>query len=218
MALAINLLHEQQKLERQKQLDPLKLGIYLIVGIVTFFVAYYAYEWFSSQSKFNRRDDLKAQWAKKEKELAGINQAETDARNVNALATLLSYRIDNRFYWGPFLETLSRIVPPEVQIFSFTGGHARRAETVSVTLDGIAAGPEPRAAAEKFRNLLIAGIGAKYQGLTVTFRSLDEAGGTVKLEDKDLPTARFSLRLEFKKPFPPVPPTPTPVPVTRPKR
>lgn len=215
MALTINLLHEQQKLERQKQLDPLKLGIYFIVSIIAFFVAYYAYEYFGSQSKFGRRDDLKAQWSKKEKELSGIAQAESEAKATTALSTLLTYRIDNRFYWGPFLETLAKNVPTEVQIISLNGTNVRKSEIVSVVLDGIAAGPEPRAAAEKFRNSLIAGIGTNYKGVTVTFRTLDEAGGTARVDDKDLPTARFSLRLEFRKPFSPVPPPPTPAPTPK---
>lgn len=218
MALTINLLHEQQKLERQKQLDPLKLGIYLIGGIVAFFVVYYAWEWFSAQSTFSRRDDLKAQWSKKEKELTGVNQVEAEMKATNSVSTLLSYRIDNRFYWAPFLETLYRSVPPEVQIVSLLGTNTRKETTVSVNIDGMAAGAEPRAAAEKFRTVLLAGIGEKYKGAKVTFRTLEEAGSTVKLDEKDLPTARFSLKLEFAKPYDPVPPQPTPTPTKKPGR
>ncbi|MBS0656912.1 MAG: hypothetical protein JSR82_01535 [Verrucomicrobia bacterium] len=215
MALTINLLHEQQKLERQKQLDPLKLGTYLIASIVAFFVVYYVYEYISSQSAFGQRDDLRAQWSKKEKEISGIAQAETEARTTIAQSTLLSYRIENRFYWGPFLECLTRNVPPEVQIVSLSGVNIRKSNSISVTLDGLAAGAEPRAAAEKFRNTLIAGIGKCFERVSVNFRTLDESGGTAKVDDKDLPTARFSLRIEFVKPHPPEPPAPTPTPTPR---
>lgn len=215
MALTINLLHEQQKLERQKQLDPLKLGTYLIISIVAFFVAYYAFEYLTSQSTFGKRDDLRAQWAKKEKELSGIAQAEAEAKSAIALSTLLTYRIDNRFYWGPFLEALARQVPPEVQIVGLSGTNVRRSDTIVVTLDGLAAGPEPRAAAEKFRNTLIAGIGKSYERVSVTFRSLEESGGTAKVEENVYPTARFSLRVEFKKPLPTSPPAATPAPTRR---
>ncbi len=217
MALSLNLLHEQQKRERQRQLDPLKLGIYLICGIVACFVAYYLFSWFSAQSVLSKRDDLRAQWQKRDKELAAVSKAEVEMKATAGMSSALGYRIENRFYWGPVLELLYKAVPAEVQIMSFTGGNIRTADFVTIALEGVAAGAEPRAAAEKFRAALIAAFGTTFKDVAVTFRTLEESGAIVKVKDKDLPTARFTVEVRLRKPVPPTP-VPTPVPVVRPAK
>jgi Tfp pilus assembly protein PilN len=218
VALSINLLHEKHKLERQRQRDPLKLGVYVLAGIVACFLAYYLIAWAGSQGKFNRRDDLRAQWEKKQREAAQVTQAEVDMKLTAAASTALSNRIEKRFFWGPVLDLLYRTVPPEVQVSAFNGSNPRRGDFATVQLDGTAVGTEPRAAAEKFRNALIAALGAKYRDVTVSFRQLEEQPGvTLKLEGQELPTARFTLDLKLRKPSAPAAPTPTPPPRPKPK-
>ena len=218
MALSINLLHEKHKLERQRQRDPLKLGVYVLGGIVACFLLYFLYAWAGSQGKYNRRDDLLAQWEKKQREAAQVTQAEADLKLTAAASTALSNRIEKRFFWGPVLDLLYRTVPPEVQVSGFNGSNPRRGDFATVQLDGMAVGTEPRAAAEKFRNALIAALGAKYRDVTVSFRQLEEQPGvTLKLEGQDLPTARFTLDLKVRKPSAPAAPAPTPPPRPKPK-
>jgi len=218
VALSINLLHEKHTLERQRQRDPLKLGVYVLAGIVACFLAYYLYAWATSQGKFGKRDDLRAQWEKKQREATAVTQLESDMKLTAAASVALNNRIEKRFFWGPVLELLYRTVPPEIQVSSFSGSNPRRADFVSVQLDGMSAGTEPRAVAERFRNALIAALTAKYRDVTCTFRQLEEQSGvTLKVEGQDLPAARFTIDLRFRKPSAPAAATPTPPPKPKPK-
>ncbi len=218
MALSINLLHEKHRLERQRQRDPLKLGVYILAGIVACFLAYYLMVWAGSQGKFSRRDDLRAQWDRKQRESAKVTELEVDMNLTAAASAALSNRIEKRFFWGPVLDLLYRTVPPEIQVASFIGANPRRADFVTVQLDGASAGPEPRAVAEKFRNAMIAALSTKYSNVTCSFRQLEEQSGvTVKVGGQDLPTARFTVDVRFRKPSAPAPPPPTPPPRPKPK-
>lgn len=218
MALSINLLHEKHKLERQRQRDPLKLGVYFLGAIVACFLAYYLIAWAGSQGKFNQRDDLRAQWEKKQRETAQVTQLETDMKLTAAASTILGNRIEKRFFWAPVLDLLYRIVPPEIQVSNFNGANPRRGDFATVQLDGASAGPEPRAVAEKFRTAMITALSAKYRDVTVSFRQLEEQPGiTMKVEGQDLPSAKFTLDLKFRKPAAPDAAVPTPPPKPKPK-
>jgi Tfp pilus assembly protein PilN len=223
VAISINLLHEKHKQERQRQRDPLKLGVYVLGGIIAFFLAYYLFAWFGAQRIFNQRDDLRAQWDKKQRETSQVTQLETEMKSMAAASTALNNRIERRFFWGPFLDVLYRVVPPEIQLTSFSGASPRKNDMVIVQLDGIAAGAEPRAVAEKFRLALQTALDAKYReirersglpivptGVSCQFRQLeDQSGVTAKIEGKELPTAKFVMEVKLRKPFAPAPPPPT---------
>src|SRR5262249_29150133 len=127
------------------------------------------------------------------------------------------------------LDVLYRTVPPEVQIQYFGGSNPRKGDYVTMQLDGIAAGPEPRAAAEKFRLAMLAAMEAKNKemrekgglpphssGISCLFRSLEDQGGvTAKVNGMDLPTAKFVMDIRMRKPLAPAlagPPPPPPRP------
>ena len=84
MAISINLLHEKHAQERQRQRDPLKLGVYLLGGIIACFILYYLFAWFSAQRVFNKRDDLKGSWEKKQRDTAAVTQLEVDLKSMAA--------------------------------------------------------------------------------------------------------------------------------------
>ena len=215
--LSINLLHERHRSARERQRDPLKLGVYVLGGIIACFLAYYLYAWAGAQGKFNQRDDFRARWEKKQREAAAVLLQEADLKATSAASVALANRIEKRFFWGPVLDILYRTVPPEVQLSKFSGSNPRLSEQAVIQLDGISAGPEPRAVAEKFRNALIDAFGAKYRDVVCTFRQLEEQpGSTVKVDGQDLPTARFTLDLKFRKPAAPAQAAPT-APPPRPK-
>ncbi len=207
-------------MERARQRDPLKLGIFVLSGIIALFVAFYFWELASAQGKLSRADDLRAQWEKKQKEYQAVSKLEAELKATATTALSLKYRIENRFYWAPILEILYKSVTPAVQIINFQGLNQRPADGVTIALEGLAAGTQPRATAEEFRKSLLTALSEQYKGVEVNFRgtaSLEETGVTVRLGAKDMPTAKFLLDVKMKKPFPPVPPAPTPPPV-RPKK
>jgi len=226
VAISLNLLHEKQTQERQRQRDPLKLGVYVLGGIIACFLAYYFIAWFGAQRIFNQRDDLKAQWEKKQRDTSQVTQLEIDMKSTSAASTALYNRIERRFFWAPFLDVLYRVVPPEIQLINFSGVNVRKGDMVTVQIDGIAAGAEPRAVAEKFRLALQTALDAKYReireksglpplptGVSCQFRQLeDQSGVTAKIDGKELPTAKFVMEVKLRKPFAPAPPPP-PTPV-----
>ncbi len=229
MAISINLLHEKHAQERQRQRDPLKLGVYVLGGIIACFLFYYLFAWFSAQRIFSQRDDLKGRWEKKQREAAAVTQLEIDLKSTAAASTALNNRIEKRFFWGPMLDTIYRVVPPEIQLVNFGGSNPRRADAITMQLDGISAGAEPRAVAEKFRLALLGALDAKYReirekaglpaqpsGISCLFRQLeDQPGVNAKFDGKDLPTAKFVMDVKLRKPLaaaPPPPPTPPPRP------
>ncbi len=215
VAISINLLHEKHAQERQRQRDPLKLGVYVLGGIIACFILYYLFAWFSAQRIFNQRDDLKGRWEKKQREAAAVTQLEIDMKSMAAASTALTNRIEKRFFWGPVLDTIYRVVPAEIQLINFGGSNPRKADAITMQLDGIAAGTEPRAVAEKFRLALLGALDAKYReirekaglppqpsGISCLFRVLeDQPGVTAKIDGKDLPTAKFVMDIRLRKPF-----------------
>jgi Tfp pilus assembly protein PilN len=218
VAISINLLHEKHKLERQRQRDPLKLGAYILGGIIACFLAYYLFAWFSAQRVFNERDDLRARWEKKQRETAQVTQLEIEMKSMAAASTALNNRIEKRFFWGPVLDALYRTVPGEVQLTNMVGSNPRKSDLATVQLDGVAAGTEPRAVAEKFRAALLAALGAKYRDVSCLFRQLeDQSGVTARFDGKELPTAKFVMDVKMRKPFAPAAALPTPKVTPRPK-
>ena len=231
MAISINLLHEKHEAERQRQRDPLKLGTYLLVGVIALMLAYYLFVWLSVQRVLNARDDLKGRWEKKQRDTAAVTQLEQDMKSMAAASNVLNTRIEKRFFWAPMLDVLYRVVPPEIQILNFNGLNPRKAETITMQIDGIAAGVEPRAVAEKFRLAMLTALETKYRemrekgglpphpsGVSCLFRTLeDQPGVTTKLEGKELPTAKFVMDIRMRKPLAAAPPPPPQPPRPKPK-
>jgi hypothetical protein len=175
---------------------------------------------------FSKRDDLKASWEKKQRDTAAVTQLEVEMKSMAAASVALNTRMEKRFFWGPMLDVIYRSVPAEVQLTNFGGSNPRKGEVISMQLDGIAAGTEPRAVAEKFRLALLTALEAKYRevrekaglppmpsNLSCLFRQLeDQSGVTAKIEGKEFPTAKFVMDVKMRKPYAAVPPPPvTPV-------
>lgn len=199
MALTINLLHEEQALVQLRKRDPLKLGIYALVGVAFLFVAYYGYRLLGSSSIKNDLDSKQAEWAKQEPKAKAAAEQDKVFNDKLGVATLVSERIDKRFYWAPLLSDLQKAVPPNVQIISFQGSSEAKDEKITVAIEGLAAGPVPRAAAEQFRTTLAEILNRSYKGASASFRSLDETASAVTFGGKQTPTARFSINVKLDR-------------------
>jgi hypothetical protein len=202
MPLTINLLHEEQALLKLRKRDPLKLGLYALGGVAALFVAYYAICLIGSVRIKNELDTREAAWARQEPRATKAQAQDKIANEKLGVASLVSQRIDNRFYWAPVLSDLQRAVTPNVQIMAFTGSSELKDNQVTITLDGLAAGAVPRAAAEQFRTGLNEVLNHSYKGVSTTFRSLDETASAVQLAGKQIPTARFLIEVKLDRAAP----------------
>ena len=200
MPLTINLLHEQQFLLKQRQRDPLKLGVYALAGVALLFLLYYGVRLAQSTALANDVRNHQAEWDKQAPAAKAADAKEAEYTAQVSAAAVVSKRIEGRFYWAPLLETLIKAVPAHVQIVNFSGANDQKADKINVTLEGIVAGDVPRLAADKFREDLNAVLSKTYQGVETSFRSLEEAATTVPLNGKNTPTARFIIEIKMNKP------------------
>src|SRR5438445_91904 len=82
-------------------------------------------------------------------------------------------KIGSRFYWGSFLDRVARCVAPNSQLTSIEGS-MEESKGVSVSIEGVAAGREPRSAAEDLRQLLIEQLAKSYTDVKVEFKALED--------------------------------------------
>jgi hypothetical protein len=197
MPLTINLLHEEQALLKQRKRDPLKLGLYALGGVALLFVAYYGYCLAGSMHIQAELQARQADWARQQPKAKAAAEQDKILSQKLGTANLVSQRINKRFYWAPILADLQRTVTPNVQLIDFSGSSDPKDEKVTMVLEGLAAGPRPRAAAEQFRVTLSDVLGKSYKSATATFRSLDETASSVALEGKTMPTARFTIDIKL---------------------
>ena len=181
MPLTINLLHEEQFLLKQRQRDPLKLGMYALAGVAALFLLYYLVRVAQSSALHGQLKARQAEWAKQEPAARAADAQEADFTAQVSAAGVVTRRIENRFYWAPLLGTLIKAVPANVQIVNFTGANEQKADKITLTLEGVVAGDVPRLAADKFRESLNATLAKDYQSVETSFRGLEEAPGTVPI-------------------------------------
>ena len=198
MALHLNLYHEVIKAKALKRRDPLKISIYGLSALGACFALYYFAQlvrmhaindqYLRVKGEFDHLEPLSKAAKKHEEELN--KQAATSAKMVA--------RIEGRFYWAPLLAELSQAVPREVQITRLggeVGGDAQR--RCSITIDGLAAGSDPRRVAEDLRTALAEKLAVKYKNVTSTFKTLEDGSETVMLDGKPATTATFSIIVQL---------------------
>ena len=201
MPLTLDLLHEEHKQLQQRQRDPLKLGLYALGGVAALFMAYYGYRVISVGSLSGEVAAREAEWKKQEPLSTTAEKQEKEMTDKLAVAAAVSRRVENRFYWAPVLDVLYKTVTNNVQIMSFGGGNDIKDDKIRLVVEGMAAGTEPRAAAEQFRIALAENFGKNYPAASATFRSLEESSAMVNVNGKPTPNARFTIDLDMKKPI-----------------
>jgi hypothetical protein len=207
MALHLNLLHEEILEQRQRQRDPLKLGIMFLSFIGVLMVLYYMWNAYQVLGVRGRLKQVQEDWAKVEPNVTGAQKRSAELNSIIGTTKVLDGMIDDRFFWGPFLEKLSRCVALNAQLTNIEGTVLEENRGVSVSIEGLAAGREPRAAAEELRQLLLEQLGQSYNEVKVEFKVLEDLDTIVKIGGGNMAMARFSLGVTFNpgaaKPTPP---------------
>ena len=217
MALHLNLLHEEIAEQRQRQRDPLKIGMMLLGVVAILMVAFYMWKAYETLNVKSRLSAVQADWAKVEPKVTGAQKRSAELTELIGTTKVLDSIIEERFFWAPFLQKLSLCVAPNAQLTSVDGTVAEESKLVTVTIEGIAAGREPRAAAEELRQLLIDQLGESYTDVKVEFKTLEDLDTIVNVAGANMAMARYILGVNFTPVSPEVakaaaPPTPVRVP------
>src|ERR1700747_699395 len=199
MALHLNLLHEEILEQRQRQRDPLKIGMLVLAGCGAILFLYYAWNAYRTLEIKSRLSHVTADWKKIEPEVTKAQKRAAELTSIINTTRVLDDYIDNRFFWGPFLEKLSRCVPPNAQVMTLKaqiqdedkGGGA------VISIDGVAAAREPRSAAEDVRQMLLEQLGKSFHDVKAEFKTLEDMETVANIGGTNLPLARYTLTVSF---------------------
>ena len=199
MALHLNLLHEEIWEQRQRQRDPLKIGMLVLAGIGALLFLYYMWNAYRTLEIKGRLSAVQADWAKVEPKITAAKKKSEDLTGTINTTRVLDEMIGNRFYWAPFLDRVARCVAPNAQLTGIDGGIGDD-KLVHVSIEGVAAGNEPRAAAEDLRQLVLEQLGKNYSAVSVEFKTLEDLDTIVNVAGANMPMARFVLSVNFNTP------------------
>src|SRR5256886_17660087 len=150
MALHLNLLHEEIFEQRQRQRDPLKIGMMVLAALGAIMLVYYLWNAYKVLEIRTRLSQAQQNWAKVEPKVTGAQKRSAELNSIISTTKVLDGMIDGRFYWAPFLEKLSRCVALNAQLTSIDGTVLDDG-TISIVIEGLAAGRGPRGAAGEMR-------------------------------------------------------------------
>ncbi|HXX42310.1 MAG TPA: hypothetical protein VEI58_08585 [Chthoniobacterales bacterium] len=212
MALHLNLLHEEILEQRQRQRDPLKIGVLVLIGCGTMLFLYYLWTAYRTLEIKSRLGNVQREWAKIEPKVTAAQKHAAELTNMVTATRVLDNYIDKRFFWAPVLEKISHCVGPNVQLTAFDGQIQEDERTVSLMIEGVAAAREPRSAAEDLRQMLREQLEKNYHDVKVEFKTLEDAETFANLGGVRTPMARYSISATFKTTEEPKP-TPAPAKV-----
>ena len=173
MALHLNLLHEEILKQRQRKRDPLKIGMFVLAGCGAILFLYYAWNAYQLLHLKSKLSGIDAEWKKLEPNVTQAQKRSAELTNLINTTRVLDDYIDNRYFWGPFLEKLSRCVPPNAQLTSLEGlvQEEENGGGVTVTIEGVAAAREPGSAAADLREMLLEQLGKSYHDVRAEFKN-----------------------------------------------
>ena len=197
MALHLNLLHEEMLEQRQRQRDPLKIGMMVLAGFGALFFLYYMFNAYRTLEIKSRLSAVERNWTKIEPEVTAADKRVAELEGVIKTTSALDNYIENRFFWAPFLQKVSHCVPPNTQLTNLDASVLDENKGISVSLEGVAAGREPRSVAEDLRQMLIEQLGHGYSGVKVEFKTLEDLDTIVNVGGTNMPMAHYLLAINF---------------------
>lgn len=216
MALHLNLLHEEIHEQRQRQRDPLKIGMMVLAALGALLVLYYVWNVYRTLEIKSRLAGLNRSWAKIEPDVTNAQKRVNELNGVIKTTHALDDYIENRFYWGPFLQKVAECVAPNTQLTGLTGTVLDENKGINISIEGVAAGREPRSVAEDLRQMLLEQLKGIYSDVRVEFKSLEDVDQIVIVGGTHMAMAHYTLTVTFQ-PHPVAKPAATPVPKGRKK-
>jgi Tfp pilus assembly protein PilN len=204
MALHLNLLHEEITEQRQRQRDPLKIGMLALMAMGALMAVFYMFKAYQTLDVKRQLATVQREWAKVEPEVTAAQKRSKELSTMMSTTKVLDEIVEGRFYWAPLLQSLSRCVAPNAQLTSIDGTVSDDPKTVTLTLDGIAAGREPRSAAEELRQLLSEQLAQSYTMVKVEFKTLEDLDTLVNVAGANMAMARYTISATFSPTSPQV--------------
>src|SRR3977135_2689306 len=121
MALHLTLLHEEILQQRQRQRDPLKIGMMVLGALGALMFLYYLWNAYQVLGIRNQLNAEQHDWSKIEPKVTAAQKRSTELNGIINTTKVLDGMIDSRFFWAPFLEKLSRCVALNAQITNIDG-------------------------------------------------------------------------------------------------
>ena len=202
MALHLNLLHEEILEHRQRQRDPLKIGVMLLVAFGVLMFLYYMWNAYRTLEIKGRLSAVEREWAKVEPTVTTAQKRSAELTNIIKTTRVLDEYVTGRFFWAPFLQKVTRCVAPNTQLTSIDGSVLEDTKGIVVSLEGVAAGREPRAAAEDLRQMLTEQLAQSYSEVKVEFKALEDLDTVVNVGGTNMAMAHYVLTVNFN-PAPP---------------
>ena len=165
-------------------------------ALLFLYYAWNAYQTLEIKAKLN---SVEAEWKKLEPKVTQAQKRSAELTELINTTRVLDDYIDNRFFWGPFLEKLSRCVPPNAQITTREGNlqDEDKGGGIVITIDGVAAAREPRSTAEDLRQMLLEQIGKNYHDVKAEFKTLEDIETVANLGGTNVPMSRYVLSVTF---------------------
>jgi hypothetical protein len=96
MALHLNLLHEEILQQRQRQRDPLKIGMMVLGGLGALMLVYYLWNAYKVLEIRNRLSQVQHEWAKVEPKVTGAQKRSAELNGIISTTKVLDGMIDSR--------------------------------------------------------------------------------------------------------------------------
>jgi hypothetical protein len=184
----------------------------VLVALGALMLLYYLWNAYKVLEIRNRLSQAQHDWAKVEPKVTAAQKRSAELNAIISTTKVLDGMIDGRFFWAPFLEKLSRCVALNAQLTGVDGA-VQDDGRITLSVDGLAAGREPRAAAEELRQLLLEQLNQGYHDVKVEFKALEDLDTIVNIGGSNQNMARFALNVTFSTS--PAKPTATPGPRTK---
>jgi len=197
MALHLNLLHEEILEQRQRQRDPLKIGVMMLVSLGALLFLYYTWNAYRTLAIKSQLTAVEREWAKVEPKVTAAQKRSQELNSIIKTTGVLDEYIDNRFFWAPFLQKLARCIAPNTQLTSIEGAVLEDNKSISVVIEGIAAGREARSAAEDLRQMLGEQLAQGYSDVKVEFKALEDLDTVVNVGGTSMAMAHYILAINF---------------------
>src|SRR5207244_10471014 len=101
---------------------------------------------------------VQGEWAKVEPKVTAAQKRAEELNGIISTTKTLDTLINRRFYWAPLLEKVAHCVTPNIQITSLEGA-LEDDKGITIPLEGVPGGREPRRVAEEFRQQSLEQIG-----------------------------------------------------------